>query len=250
MRWFEDLYNRPIYLELYQEADTRLAAQEVDGIEAILQLKPGQTILDVCCGYGRHAIELARRGHQVVGIDLSTVQIAEGLRRVRETQVDVQFLVGDAREMPFRRSFDVTLNLFTSFGFFGEDAENLKMLQSISRATKPGGLFLMEGWNREKLIRDFKPLETEVREDGTRIEKRWGFDPWNGRVNWSNTATRPDGSTESWEHSIRAYTLVELRGMLHRAGFKLERIFGDYDGGAYTLDSPRLITIARKTEEF
>lgn len=246
MEWFEDLYNRQIYIDLYSESDTQLARQEVDHIVELLHLEPDQTILDVCCGYGRHAVELAARGYRVTGIDLSEIQIDAAIQRAHAAGVHVDFVVGDAREMTFQRPFDVTLNLFTSFGFFKDESDNLQMLARIARATLTGGLFLMDLWNREKQIRDFNPLEIEDREDGMRIEKRWDFDAWHGRLNWTNTVLFPDGKRESWEHSIRAYTLVELRHMLEQVGFTLERFYGTFDGGAYTLDAPHLITIARR----
>jgi SAM-dependent methyltransferase len=246
VNWFEDLYNRQTYFDLYAEADTRLAPQEVEGIISLLQLEPGQKILDVCCGYGRHAIELAKNGYKVTGVDLSPKQIAVAVARAQEAGVQVDFLVCDAREMEFREEFDVALNLFTSFGFFDDEAQHLKMLQRIADATVPNGCFLMDLWNREKQIRDFTLREIEERSDGIRIEKAWRFDPWNGRINWENTVVFPDGQRENWGHSIRAYTLVELRKMLGQVGFELERVYGDFAGSTYTIDAPQMITIARK----
>jgi SAM-dependent methyltransferase len=246
MEWFRDLYNRQIYFDLYAQADTQLALQEVDGMVELLGLAPGSRVLDVCCGYGRHAIELAKRGHQVTGVDLSPLQIEAARENAQAAGVEVDFVVGDAREMGYREAFDVTLNLFTSFGFFEDEADNLAMLASIARASAPGGRLLLDLWNREKQIRDFRPLEVEERADGVRIEKRWAFDAWGGRLNWRNQVTFPDGRVERWEHSIRAYTLVELRQMLEQVGFKLERVYGAFDGRAYTLDAPQMVLVARK----
>jgi SAM-dependent methyltransferase len=247
MQWFEDLYNRQIYFDLYAESDTQLAVEEVDQIIALLNLVPGQSILDVCCGYGRHAIELARRGFQVTGVDLSPVQIASARERAQATKVRVDFVIGDARQMPYQDQFDVSLNLFTSFGFFEDDADNFKMLQRIAGATVPGGRFLIDLWNREKQIREFEPIEVEEWTGGVRIEKEWHFDAWSGRINWTNRVLFPDGRQEGWNHSVRAYTLVELRRMLEQVGFKLERVHGGFDGRDYSLDAPQMIIIARKT---
>jgi len=246
MEWFRDLYNRQIYFDLYAQADTQLALQEVDGIIELLGLAPGGRVLDVCCGYGRHAIELARRGHPVTGVDLSPVQIRAARENAQAAGVEIDFMVGDAREMAFQGEFDATLSLFISFGFFQGEADNLKMLASIARATAPGGLFLLDLWNREKQIRDFRPLEIEERADGVRIEKRWAFDPWRGRLNWTNRVIFPDGREESWEHSMRAYTLVELRLLLEQVGFELRQVYGAFDGRAYTLDAPQMVLVASK----
>ena len=245
LEWFEDLYNRQIFFDLYAEEDIRKAPKEVDGVVKILGLKPGQSILDVCCGYGRHSIELARRGYRVTGIDLSPKQIAVARRRAKEEDLTINFLIGDAREMEFQNKFDITLNLFLSFGYFKDDAENLKMLEKIASATVSNGKFLMDLWNREKEIRDFRSKEVEEH-NGIKIEKRWSFDPWEGRLNWENTVFFPDGRRERWKQSIRAYTLVELKRMLNEVGFRLERVFGDLNGSEYTIDSPNMILISRR----
>jgi SAM-dependent methyltransferase len=245
VNWHQDLYNRQIYFDLYAEEDTKLAVQQVDDLVKLVDIAPGASILDVCCGYGRHAIELARRGYQVTGIDLAPKQIDEAERRASESGVEIEFLHGDAREMSFPRQFDVTLSLFLSFGF-DDDESNMRMLQRISEATAPGGVLLMDLWNREKEIRDFAPLTIEEREGGIRVEKRWEFDQWNGRLNWQNTVRFPDGTTEEWDHSVRAYTLVELRHMLTEVGFQPEKVYGDFKGNAHTLDSPQTITLSRK----
>ncbi len=245
MNWYEDIFNRQIFLDLYSEEDIRIAPQQVEGLAKILPLEPGQSILDVCCGYGRHAIELARRGYRVTGIDLSPKQIEVAKRRARREGLLIDFIIGDARKMEFRNEFDITLNLFTSFGYFPDEEENLKMLERIADATIPQGLFLMELWNREKQIKEFKPKEFEEQK-GIKIEKKWKFDPLEGRLNWENTVIFPDGRRESWNHSIRAYTLVELKKMLDEVGFQLQRVFGDLNGQDYTIDSPNMILISRK----
>jgi SAM-dependent methyltransferase len=245
MEWFEDLYNRPIYFDLYAEDDTRLALKEVDGIIQLLDLKPDQSLLDVCCGYGRHAVELAKRGYQVTGIDLSPKQIEQAQRRAAEAGVSAQFISGDARTMEFPSRFDVLLNLFLAFGYFQDEKENLRMLERMADATRPGGILLMDLWNREKEIRAFAPRMREHHGDIV-IDKQWEFDAWNGRLNWTNTVTFPDGRIESWDHSIRAYTLIELRNMFHAVGFEVEKVFGDFAGNPYTLDSSNMILLARK----
>ena len=245
MNWYEDIFNRQIFFDLYSEEDIRIAPQEVESIVKLLHLQPGLSILDVCCGYGRHAIELAKRGYEVTGIDLSPKQIGVAIQRAKEAGLAINFVVGDAREMKFQNEFDITLNLFLSFGYFQEEMDNLKMLEKIARATASDGLFLMDLWNREKQIRDFTPKEIEEHGEII-IEKRWHFDPWEGRLNWENTVIFPDRRKESWEHSIRAYTLVELKNILNEVGFQLEKVFGDFDSHDSTIDSPNMILVSRK----
>ena len=246
MKWFEDIYQRQIYLDLYAEADTQIAPEEASAVVRLLGLPFGRSILDVCCGYGRHAIDLARRGFHVTGIDLAPRQIEEARRRAQAEDLVVRFVLGDVRAMVFEQEFDACLNLFTSFGFFDTDAENLEMLRRIARATAPGGQFLLESWNRERVIREFAPHQVQVREGGLRIDKDWQFDGIAGRINWQNTVSFPDGRRERWGHSIRAYTLAELKQLLESAGFALEQACGDWDGSRYELSSEHLIVIGRR----
>jgi SAM-dependent methyltransferase len=246
MKWYEDLYNRQIYFDLYAEEDTQLAGREVACLIKLLQLTPGQSILDVCCGYGRHALVLARKGYHATGIDLSPKQITAAKKRADEEGLRVNLIVGDAREMAFQRKFDIAINLFTSFGFFEDEADHLQMLDRIASATAPSGLFLLDLWNREKMLQGLIPREIEEREDGIIIEKQWDFDAYRGRFNWQNTVVYPGGKSVRWQQSVRAFTLVELKNLLQEVGFKLEKVFGNWDGGAYTPESPKMITIARR----
>ena len=246
MKWYEDLYQRQLYLDLYAEGDTQIAPHEVDAVVRLLGMPAGCSVLDVCCGYGRHAIELARRGYRVTGIDLAPRQIEEAQLRARAAGVTARFVVGDARAMDFEQEFAVCLNLFTSFGFFDTDAENLEMLRRIAQVAAPGGRFLLESWNRERVIREFAPCEVEELAGGIQIEKTWQFDAWAGRIDWQNTVTFPGGRQERWGHSIRANTLAELRHLLETAGFALERAYGDWDGRDYDLASERLIAVAKR----
>ncbi len=238
MTWFEDLYNRQIYLDLYAPEDIKLAKIEIDRLVRILELSPEQTILDVCCGYGRHALELARRGFTVTGIDLASRQIDAAKIQANAEDLDVTFQCGDAREMIFARPFDVTLNLFTSFGFFPTDAENRRMLGKIFEATSPGGSFLLDFWNRERILRKFTPQETETRPDGIRIDKQWEFDAINGRINWDNQVIFPDGKHARWSQSVRAYTLFEIRTLLEAVGFTVDKVFGNWEGREYSVEFP------------
>ena len=203
MTWYEDLFNRQTFLDLYAEQDSRLAVQEVDGLVSLLNLQPGQSILDVCCGYGRHAIELAKRGHRVTGVDLSPLQVNAAVAEAAKEGVQAEFLVGDARHMRFQQRFDVALNMLTSFGLFEEDADHLEMLGRIADATKLGGLFLMDLWNREQVIRDFGEREIETRPDGIKIEEQWPLTRGEAEL----TGTTPSG-----------FQMVAARPGINRSG--------------------------------
>jgi len=149
------LYNRDVYFHLYEESDSTLAQKEVADVVNLLSLQPSVRILDLCCGYGRHSIELAKRGFEVVGVDISQKQIQHAKEKAKDHRVNVTFQVKDARKLSFTNDFDIILNMFLSFGYFEDEKEDKNMLQGVYQSLKPNGRFLMDFWNREKEIRNF-----------------------------------------------------------------------------------------------
>jgi D-alanine-D-alanine ligase len=107
MEWWEDLYNRQIYFDLYEEDDTHLSEQQVQQVLALLHPADGASILDLCCGYGRHSIQLAQRGFRVTGIDISEKQIQHAREVAQQAHVPADFRVADARKLNFQEAFDV-----------------------------------------------------------------------------------------------------------------------------------------------
>ncbi len=245
MEWWEDIYNRQIYFDLYEEEDTKLAEKEVQQVLTLLHPAGGAHILDLCCGYGRHSIPLARRGFQVTGVDISTTQIQHAREVASKAHVRIDFHVADARKLNFQGAFDVVLSMFVSFGFFKDENENKAMLQGVFNALKPGGKLLLDFWNREKEIREFKPTVCEKIRDVI-VLKEWQFDALAGRLNWTNTVIFPDGKRESWVHSVRVYTVAELKALLEEAGLKFEAVYGSLAGEEYSIDSPSAIIIATR----
>jgi SAM-dependent methyltransferase len=203
---------------------------------ALLDLTPPARILDVPCGYGRHSVELARRGFTVTGVDVVETQLTRAREKAQTAAVPVDFRRQDARAMEFEGEFDAALNLFLSFGYFETDDEHLAMLSGIARALRPGGRFLMEFWNREYEIRYFDRYQVERTGEVLEVEE-WEFDHLRGRLNWTNTAVFPDGRRESWWHSIRAYSVVEMVALFERAGLRVDAVFGGMDGQPYGIES-------------
>jgi len=244
--WWRDVFDRPTFFELYERSDTELAVTQVDHVVRLLDLRAPARILDVPCGYGRHSIELARRGYQVTGVDISEVQIARARTKVAGAGGRAQFVIGDARALPVAGPFDAAINMFLSFGYFATDEENEAMLRGIARVLCRGGRLLIDFWNREHEIRLFQPTIVEERDDDIREVEEWSFDPLAGRLNWSNTVVFPDGRRESWDHSIRAFTVAEVRKMLEAAGMTVVAIYGGLGGEPYTMDSESAIFVAER----
>src|SRR5262249_30210650 len=123
-----------------------------DFIERSLNMEKGGSILDVGCGLGTHAIELAVRGYQVTGMDLSPAMLQRAQRESKHQNVTVRWLQGDMRELPPDQQYDVVLSWGTSFGFF-EEADNQRCLEALARALKPDGFLLLQVINRDYFVR-------------------------------------------------------------------------------------------------
>lgn len=244
--WWQDVFNRLTFLELYERADLDRARVQVDQVLGLLDLRPPARVLDVCSGYGRHSLELARRGFLTTGVDISEMQIRQALRHAATAGVRAGFIAGDARALPVRGPFDAAINMFLSFGYFATDAESQAMLDGISRVLRRGGRLLIDFWNREHEIRAFQPVVLDRRDDGIIEIEDWTFDPVSGRLNWVNTVIFPDGRREAWTHSIRAFTVVEVKAMLEAAGFNLVGLYGSLSGEPYDMDAEAAIFVAER----
>lgn len=234
------------------KADSQFLTQRKDiqpAIEFIhsqLGLLNGATLLDLCCGPGRYAIELANKGFEVVGLDLNEQYVASARQVAAEEQVAIRFMSGDMRYIPFVNHFDAVINVGTSFGFFDREAEDQQVIESVARSLKSGGVFLLEMGNRDYYLKNFMAKDWRRREDGKVIVIRREFDYVRSRIN-STFEILADGDTEEeWSHSWRAYALVEVAAMLEQAGLDLSHTFGDWNGGRYDVDSPRMIVVSKK----
>ncbi len=244
--WWQEVFNRREFFDLYQKDDLDRAAGQTDQVLSLLGLRPPARVLDVCSGYGRHSVELARRGFEVVGVDISLSQVEQAYRHAASSGAAPAFVVGDARALPLAGGFDAAINMFLSFGYFATDAESQAMLDGVARVLRRGGVLLIDFWNREHEIRGFQPLVLDRRGDEILEIEDWTFDALAGRLNWVNTVIYPDGRRVAWTQSIRAFTVAEVRAMLEAAGFTLVALYGSLAGEPYTMDSEAAIFVAEK----
>jgi len=146
MDWTKTFFDTD-YVELLRaQMEDDLTAFQVDFVENALKLKPPARILDVACGFGRHSLELARRGYDVVGLDSSEAMLAEA-RKPGSSPGTIRFVHCDMRDIPFRDEFDAVINLFTSFGYFSP-RENDRVLRKMAAALKPGGMIMIDTRDR------------------------------------------------------------------------------------------------------
>jgi SAM-dependent methyltransferase len=246
--WYETFFGED-YLRLYEPVLTPERTQrEVDGIANLLALPLASSILDLCCGHGRHAIPLAQRGYHVTGQDLSEVFLGEAEKEALAKGVQVNWLHGDMRNIPFENEFDAVINIFTAFGYLETQDEDQQVLEQVYKALKPGGFFLLETLHREGLMRHFSPHLIEHYPEGLIVLEERNFDLLTSRSKVKLTMIYPGGRQKEYSNALRVYTLTELAQMLTRAGLQVKGYYGTWDGSELKIDSFRLMLLAQKVE--
>lgn len=237
--------------EGYLEQPMTLAertAREVDGIINLLDLQQFQCVLDCPCGYGRHAIDLARRGMQVIGADINSQELQVAYQS-SSALPNVQFIKNDMRYLYFHAHFDAVINMFYSFGFFETDDENFQVLRNFYNALKPGGKFLMHtDVNIPRILSGkYKSAEQRRLYSGKRLEIIDTYDPNRKRIDGRWTLIHPDGRLESLTaYSMRVYTREEFTNWCYEVGFTNVVAYGSWDGIALTDDTEDMIIVAQK----
>ena len=160
--------------------------------------------------------------------------------------VDVRWVQSDMRQIPFEAEFDAVINMFTAFAYLETKAEDQKVLDAVSRALVPGGIFLMDTAQREPILRGFTPYSVaHLADDIIAIHER-DFDLRTSRLNDQVTLIHPEGTRTEYFTSMRLYTMTELEEMLQAAGLTLDFYWGGLDASPLHLDSRRLVLLARK----
>jgi SAM-dependent methyltransferase len=238
--WWRSWFG-PGYLALYDDYLAERTPVEIDRLEVLLALRPPRRILDLPCGQGRHAIELARRGYDVTGVDLSPFLLKVAEERARADGVRVHWLVGDMRQPVAGERFDVVLNLFTSLGYFADEADDRKVVDAAAAMLEPGGRFLLEVINGERLMARFQEREWFTVGQAAVVERR-SLDRTARRMVVERTVTTRD-DTEVNLHAIRLYNGGDVSAILRSAGFGRVDLYGDWSGEPLTSDSLRVLAV-------
>jgi SAM-dependent methyltransferase len=215
---------------------------EAELVWRLLGLEPGLEVLDLACGYGRIAAELAARGCRVTGLDAVAGLLERARRDAAARGVEVAYEQGDMRDLPWTERFDRIVLWFTSFGYF-EDDGNRRVLAGAARALRPGGRMLVEMIDRDWLLRRFQYAAVEER-DGDHAIDRHDWDPLTGRVSTERTVIR-GGEVRRVRFFVRLFTFTELRDWLLAAGFSGVEGY-DETGGPLGPESQRMIVVATR----
>lgn len=230
------------YLALGRPEQTR---QQVQFIIEKLALEPSAAILDLACGRGRVAVELARLGFSVTGLDLSPRSLELAREAAHDAGVSITFVERDMRQLDAEEAFDAVINVWTSFGYFEREEDHSLVLDTVARALVPDGRFLIDTINPMTLARRFQERDWREFDDGTIMVEQRSYDHLTGRTGATWTFVRSDGSRSELRHVLRAHTAAELATLLERAGLHIEDAWGGFNGAALG-QGARTILLARK----
>ena len=211
----------------------------------VLQLPVGARILDCPCGQGRHAHLLAEAGYDVDGTDLSPVLLKRA--KARGTGSTLRYTRADMRRLPARWTsrFDAVINVFTSFGFFAEPADDVRVLREFARVLKPGGVVLWHGGSRDGIAAKFIARDWWRTSDGTLVAQERSFDALSGmldvRSEWEGRKARG-----SRTHRIRLYTATRLAELCRDEGLIVETAYDGWSDRPLRRTSSEMLLIARK----
>ena len=244
--WHEDeAFWRHMATAIFSSKRRAKAPEEVEQILELVAVDPGATVLDLPCGPGRHVLEFARRGFAVIGVDITPAYLDEARRRADEDDLNVELICDDMRRFQREGAFDLALNLFSSFGYFEDIAEDEQVARNILHSLRPGGTLVMDMFGREVVARVFNKGSWEEDEDGgLLLEEREIL------ASWSRSRTRwiylKDG--ERYEHTfeLRVYAADQLMDLLRRAGFTEVDAYGSFKGDPYDHEAQRLVVTARR----
>ncbi len=252
--WYKKWFNTKDYLELYKHRNSKDAAQIAGLITRTLNLPKDSNVLDLACGNGRHSLIIARKGFNVLGIDISKYLIGVAKKKLnseyKKYRDNLHFDIKDMRNISHINEFDLVVNLFSSFGYFEKDSENFSVIRSVSKSLKTGGYFFFDFLNGEYIKKHIKPFDVSTRNHNAVLQVREikGNAVYKSIVIIQNNPGGKTPKVKRYNEMIKLYNLSEFRKVFTKYGLKIIRTFGDYQGSKYnSKSSERLIILARKT---
>lgn len=242
--WYEnDEFWTIIEPALFDPERLETARGEVEGVLGLLGLQPGARVLDLCCGPGRHAVELARKGFTVVGVDRNPRYLERAGRAAGEAGVEVELVEEDMRSFVRPGAFDAAISLYTSFGYFEDEDENVKVARNVRRSLREGGAALLDVLGKETLALGFEERRWSEHGGAHLLQESRPVDDWS-RVESRWVLVR-DGRERAFTIRIRLYAATELKALLLGVGFSRVEVYGSVAGAPYDHKAERLVAVAR-----
>ncbi len=234
--WYASWFNTPYYHILYKDRNHREAAFFMNQLTAFLNLKPKDSILDLACGRGRHSKYLYKQGFDVTGVDLSeeSIQYAKQYEKP-----GLHFEVHDMC-LPYPKQFDAVFNLFTSFGYFENEEDNLRTIKAIKAELKPEGHGVIDFLNVELAIKNMIPSERKKIGNIVFHLEKYVEDGYIIK----NIRFKEEGEDYFFTERVKALTLEDFKAYFEAAEVELKHTFGDYQLNRFDKNnSERLILI-------
>ncbi|MCK7590458.1 class I SAM-dependent methyltransferase [Subsaxibacter sp. CAU 1640] len=219
-QWYASWFDTPYYHILYKDRDHAEAHQFMDNLTNYLNLPAQGKILDLACGKGRHSVYLNSLGYDVTGVDLSANSIAYAKQFENET---LHFKVHDMCK-PFHQKFDAVFNLFTSFGYFDKEEDNLSTIKAIKEDLNEAGFGVIDFMNTDYVIENLVAEDVKVIEGIEFHQKRYVKD---GHI-IKDIEFDADGMHHFYQERVKAFTLNDFEALFEEAGVYLLDVFGDY----------------------
>jgi SAM-dependent methyltransferase len=218
--------------------------QEVEQIVSLLKLQPGANVCDLCCGPGRHSLELGRLGYDVTGVDRTGQYLEEAKKQADDQGISIRFVQEDMRRFCEPEAFDAVINVLTSFGYFEDAEDDKRVLKNVYTSLREGGKLLIDMMGKEVLARIFQEKRWRE-EDGLIILEEAKASEDRGRID-SRWIIIRDEKREECRFSLRIYSAAEIGELLKSCGFERVEIFGDLSGSPYDDAAQRLVVVAHK----
>jgi ubiquinone/menaquinone biosynthesis C-methylase UbiE len=248
LNWFEEWFNHPLYLEVYSHRDDNEAGRCIQTIltHSGLNLKNPEllAVLDIACGAGRHALELAKLGYKVTGNDLSPFLLEEARKAAEKSKLLLKLTCCDMRQIQSEGSYNLVVQLFTSFGYFDMKEDDQLVLNKAYHALQSDGWYVLDLINPLHLRRNLVAHSCRTAGELTIIEDRAINEK---RITKTISIIPPLGRTVTFSESVRLYSEREIIAMLQKEGFTVNRIIGNYEGDSFTEEeSPRMMIFCKK----
>ena len=239
--WFWETFG-PI---MFDQGTMSKTEEEAEGVIRLAGVAPESHIFDICCGFGRHALELGRWGYNMTGMDRTAAYIKRAQASAAQENLPCRFLEGDVRTDRPEGLFDGAICMWNSFGYTEDPADDDRIIKNAYDSLKKGGFFLLDTPGKEVLASGFEP-NTWFERDETKILLEYSIE-----LNWTVLKNRwlfleKDGELREFSFSQRIFSALELAQMLYKAGFDSIDIYGSWQGDPYDNNAERLIVIGWK----